>query len=525
VEVGFKLHIMVVASRDRDDEMASGEFADVDKSLTWSSQDRNILQRFRTIAGIFVLFLNFFIAQYDKFILSYFQKEITADLGISSTDYGILSGYATSIFFALCAIPVAFLADQSRHRVWILCLATIWWSVMVILQGLSHNFWEIFLARLAMGIGQSASESLSVSLISDMLPVKYVPYGESAFYVGIYIGEAVSANISTAFRATNTSWRFALIAIGVVGVVVAFALFVVVAEPKRGRFFIHGPASDSSITHEKWTTSLYRSSYYVMSLRSFWIITIGSAFRQLGGNVFGFYMPTFLLQTYPNETLLTTKYGIIVAVCGSVAVLLGGLFTSLYFKKRKDVPLVIAAYGGFVSAIFVIFMVVSKSVAHDDTHAGLRILYGTMSAAYLTAEAWLGPLASLLTLLLPADIKTLGLAMYNMVVIFIYSSGPEIVGLGLRGAMPTDPSYARTLEIILAVMIPLSYVIGGVLFLVASPRIKEDIVRNEKHFMILSRDGSIAILSIRRKIGYVLGAVFLAIMVIVLFVTSLVFKT
>ena len=116
---------------------------------------------------IFVLFLDFFLAQYDKFILSYFQEEVIASLGLSSVEYGVLSGYATSIVFALLALPTAFVADYTGARVWVLSVAVVWWSLGVLFQGLSHNFWQILLARIAMGIGQAPVEALSISLISD----------------------------------------------------------------------------------------------------------------------------------------------------------------------------------------------------------------------------------------------------------------------------------------------------------------------------------------------------------------------
>ena len=95
---------------------------------------------------VVLLLLNYFIAQYDKFVLSYFQIEVTQDLHLSSTQYGLLSGYATGIVSAVAALPVAFIADYTHARLWTLTAAAIWWNVCCILQGYSHNFWQIFLA-------------------------------------------------------------------------------------------------------------------------------------------------------------------------------------------------------------------------------------------------------------------------------------------------------------------------------------------------------------------------------------------
>lgn len=123
---------------------------------------------------IFLLLLNYFIAQYDKFVLSYFQREVIRALHLTSTQYGLLSGYATGIVSALAAIPVAFIADYSQARLWTLCGAALWWNVCVLLQGYCRRFWQIFLARLGMSIGQAPVEALSISLISDLVPTRWL---------------------------------------------------------------------------------------------------------------------------------------------------------------------------------------------------------------------------------------------------------------------------------------------------------------------------------------------------------------
>lgn len=128
----------------------------------------------RVAIAVALLFTNYFLAQYDKFVLSYFQSEITSSLSMTLSEYGILSGYATGIVYALLAIPVAYLADYTGYRVWILCVSALWWSLCVIFQGLSHNFWQILLARIGMGIGQAPVEALSVSLISDLVGKEWV---------------------------------------------------------------------------------------------------------------------------------------------------------------------------------------------------------------------------------------------------------------------------------------------------------------------------------------------------------------
>jgi MFS family permease len=149
-----------------------------------STKPRTLQSRLYLVLTVFILFLNFFLAQYDKFVLSYFQANVISSLNLSSSDYGILSGYATGIVYAFLALPIAFVADYTEARVWVLSVAALWWSLCVLFQGLSHNFWQILLARIGMGIGQSPVEALSISLISDLVDAKWLFLAER--YAGMF---------------------------------------------------------------------------------------------------------------------------------------------------------------------------------------------------------------------------------------------------------------------------------------------------------------------------------------------------
>ncbi|KAL6721670.1 hypothetical protein ACLMJK_000774 [Lecanora helva] len=478
----------------------------------------------RVIISLILLFVNYFLAQYDKFILSYFQDDVITSLKLSEASYGILSGYATGIVYALLALPTAYIADYTSARVWVLTVSALWWSLCAVFQGLSNNFWQILLARIGMGIGQAPVEALSVSLISDLMGKEYVFFGESILYVGVYIGEAISGQIAVAFARTNTPWNTALIAIGIVGVVVALFIRVLVREPLRQTSLIKDDYPNHLGEHNhtlstKAKVMLARDDAsatfnYIIRMRSFWLLVLSASFRQLAGNVFGYYMPTYLSTLYPAETSLLSRYGIIVGVVGSVAVLLGGFLTSLFWRRTKLLALYLVSIGGMISSIFVLLMLFSRQIARDGQNDGVRILYGTMSAAYLTAELWLGAINSLIVLLLPPRYKTFGLSIWDAIQVLIYSSGPEIIGLALRDIDSASPAYLNGIRIALAVIIPVGYWIAGVGFLLVIPFVKSDLagefVRGK--------------LSRRRKLGFGAFGVVVGVMVVVLFVVSIVYK-
>lgn len=374
-----------------------------------------------------------------------------------------------------------------------------------------------------MGIGQSCVEPLSVSLISDMVEWRNVFVGTSCLYVGVYIGEAVSGQIATAFPDYEDGWRVALRAIGIVGVVLAVSIRVVVRDQVRregivsyARRFEDGDGQRAPFeARERFGAAkaeLRNTVVYVLRMRSFWVILLSASVRQLAGNVFGFYMPSYLANTFPDEPRLLSRYGIIVGVVGSVTVLAGGILTSIYWHRTKALALYLTGIGGMISAVFVLLMVFSRDIAGGSEDRGTSILYGTMSVAYMTAEGWLGALNGLVALILPAQYKTFGLAVWSSTQVLVYSAGPEIIGLALRNTDVGSVTYTRATQIALAVIIPTCYWIAGIGFLIAVPLLRRDL-RGEL------RQGK---LSLRLKAAVLVFLLVLILLVLALFIASIV---
>ena len=343
-----------------------------------------------------------------------------------------------------------------------------------------------------MGIGQSCVEPISISLISDLIGDansgqegkgwRNVFIGGGVFYVGVYIGEAISGQIAAVFVQQEEGWRVALRAIGITGLVVAVLVRLIVRERKRlpGLIVDDKVFEDRSTASGHWAIAKTRLSItiaYLIRMRSFWLLVLSAGIRQLAGNVFGYYMPSYLSNTFPDKPELLSRYGIIVGVVGTVAVLSGGAATSILWPRTKMTPLFLTGLGGMISSLFVLLMLFSRDIANGNQTNGIRILYGTMSAAYLTAELWLGAINGLIASILPPKHKTFGLAIWSTIQVLIYSSGPGIVGLALQRLDPGSAEYTRDTQLVLAVIIPVCYWIAGVGFLLAVPLLKAD-VRN-----------------------------------------------
>ena len=102
----------------------------------------------------------------DRQILSILIEDIRAEFSLSDLQLGLLSGIAFALFYATLGIPIAKLADR-YNRVTIVSIAVAVWSGMTALCGAAGSFWQLFMARVGVGVGEAGGSPPSHSIISD----------------------------------------------------------------------------------------------------------------------------------------------------------------------------------------------------------------------------------------------------------------------------------------------------------------------------------------------------------------------
>ena len=112
-----------------------------------ATRNRALVMTFLVIAYT----LNFI----DRQIIGILAEPIKQDLGLSDTQLGWMGGTAFALFYTALAIPLAMLADR-RDRSWIISAGLALWSLATALCGMAQNFWQLFLARMSVGIGEAA---------------------------------------------------------------------------------------------------------------------------------------------------------------------------------------------------------------------------------------------------------------------------------------------------------------------------------------------------------------------------------
>jgi len=179
-----------------------------------------------------VLTLIYTISFIDRQLLAIMQESIKADLSLSDSQLGLLTGFAFALFYVAAGLPIARMADNGNRRN-IVSASIMIWSCMTAITGFTNNFFQILLARIGVGIGEAGGNPPSQSMISDIFPPHKRATALGIYFTGVNIG-IMFGFLLGGWLNEVFGWRVAFIVVGLPGILVAALLLWTVPEPVRG---------------------------------------------------------------------------------------------------------------------------------------------------------------------------------------------------------------------------------------------------------------------------------------------------
>ncbi len=251
----------------------------------------------------------------DRQIVVIVQESIKAEMGLSDTQLGLLSGFSFAIFYVTCGIPIARWADHhSRRNVVAVSLAL--WSAMTALSGMVQNFSQLLLARIGVGVGEAGGSPPAHSIISDYFPFAERGTALAIYSTGIYFGILVGY-IAGGWMNEILGWRAAFLLVGLPGILLAVIVRLTVREPPRG----YSDGADPAQAVPGFVTTLR----VLWGHRSFRYMSLGTGFMAFVGYGNGNFLPSFLARSHGMSSgEIGTWLGLIVGCAGALGTFLGG---------------------------------------------------------------------------------------------------------------------------------------------------------------------------------------------------------
>ena len=354
----------------------------------------------------------------DRQILGILAIPVKADLGLSDTQLGALGGIAFALLYSTLAIPLALIADKTS-RTWVITISLVIWSGFTALCGMATNFWQMFLFRLGVGVGEAGGVAPSYALISDYFPSQERARALAIYSLGIPLGSAAGVMFG-GYVAQMIEWRTAFIIVGVAGVVLAPLFRLIVREPKKQVAEVtRTDVPQSGEANEKVTT-VFR---ILAAKKSFWFLSFGASMSSLCGYGIAFWLPSLMQRSFGLDLIGTSQfYGAILLLGGTVGVLAGGWLGDYFGKKDR------AAYAWLPAISFVLGVpLFAGGIMSSSVTAAFLFFLIPQALAYV----WLGPVLSAIQHLVPGNMRATASASF----LFINN----LIGLGfgtlILGAM------------------------------------------------------------------------------------------
>lgn len=372
-----------------------------------------------------VLTLLYIYAQIDRSALILMVGPIKADLDMTDTQMSLLLGLSFASFYAVLGLPAGYLVDRMSRRT-IMGVGVVLWSAMTVSCGLAHTYWQLFLGRCGVGIGEAAITPASYSLIRDTFPPEKRGRAFGIFSAGTYIGAAAAVMITGALLGLISAgtlkavpwvgglrpWQSVLVLIGAIGFPLSL-LVLTFREPARNLL----GGADTGV----------RFSEALAHIKAHWriylpLVTWITCFFAVA-NSYGSWMPTIIARTWqlpPQQIGLF--FGGCLLICAPIGAWCGGHAIDVLLQRgRRDAATIV---GLWVTIIFIPFGIAAPIVPQVGE------MFFALAAQLLVAGAYQPVAASILAQITPQRLMGKVTSIYLLVFTLLgLGFGPTLVAL------------------------------------------------------------------------------------------------
>jgi predicted MFS family arabinose efflux permease len=279
----------------------------------------------------------------DRTIFNVLIEPIKKEFTLSDTTMGLLAGFGFVLFYSLMGIPIARVADRLNRRN-IVAVALAFWSAMTFCCGIAQSVTTLALARIGVGIGESAGTPASQSLVADLFDKNERPRALGVYAIGTYLGVFLGYFVG-GFVSQHYGWRMAFFSAGIPGLLLAAVLWLTVSEPRRG-------AMAESFVPEPLGPTLA----FLASQRSFVIVLVGFCLTTYTNYATAAWIPPFLARVHHlSSAEIGTYAGTFKGLCGMAGTLVGGLVVAQISQSddrwKLWAPAVMSGLAGPVFAV------------------------------------------------------------------------------------------------------------------------------------------------------------------------------
>lgn len=384
----------------------------------------------------------------DRQLLPSFANFIKPELGLTDTQYGLLTGLFFIIFYAVAGLFMGVLADR-MHRGKLIAAAIALWSLLTAASGAARGFVSMALPRALIGVGESALTPAATSLLADRFRPSQLGLAAALYYLGVPVGAGLSLLVA-GYLGPTIGWRNCFYLLGGAGLLFAVAML-----------FVHDPRVPTAHTHAHgpgWRGHLRLLGAALKQSPALCMMIFGGVALHIAVGAAAFDQIWFVEERGFERAEIAKITGYITVFAGIAGTLFGGFAGDWWYKYRKS---------GRAMLLFWMFLIVGPfSVIFRIVPADSVLFVPGIGVGIFILCAFYGPSISTIQELSPPSARATVIA-FNILCLNAVGLGIGITGTGwlidmFRQAGNAEPytSAALTMSVVSLLALPAFFLAG-----------------------------------------------------------------
>jgi MFS family permease len=408
----------------------------------------------RANAVLALLLLAYILNFLDRQILGILGPAIKADLQLTDTEFGAIGGLAFALLYSVLGVPLAYLADRTS-RSGVIAGALAVRSGFTALCGIATGYWQLFLFRLGVGVGEAGGVAPSYALIADYFPPERRARALGIFSLGVPIGLG-SGSFIGAYLATWFGWRSAFLIMGVAGILLAPIVKYFVRDLPRP-----APAATSA--------PLMQVFPIVARKPTFWLMAFAASMSSLCGYGLAVWTPSVLIRSFGMELIPAGNFlASLLLIGGCAGVFAGGWLADRLGSSDRS---------WFARLPAIAWLITAPTFALGLMAPNLWIAWPLLLIPNALNILWLGPVTTAVQHLVPQPMRATASASFLLINNLIgLGVGPLLIG-GISDSLKA--TYGTESLRYAAVGCTAFYLVAALLMFFAVRRLKNDWVEDQ----------------------------------------------
>ena len=292
---------------------------------------------------VFALTFGLLISDYmARQVLSAVFPLLKAEWNLTDGQLGLLSGIV-AVTVGVLTCPISLLADRIGRVKSIAAMAVLW-SLATLLCGLAATYNQMLAARVLVGVGEAAYGSVGIAVIISVFPERLRSTLTGAFMAGGLVGQVLGVAVGGAVAATH-GWRFAFLAIGAAGLLLALIYPFVVRETRlRGEAEVQRAQVKLSNLGALFSGRALKCAY------------VGSGLQLFVAGALPAWLPTYFVRYYDLPLKQATSLAALFLALGGTGMVVCGMISDKLVPETRQRAVLSAFYcmgcAGAITAAF-----------------------------------------------------------------------------------------------------------------------------------------------------------------------------